>query len=108
MKPIRVSDLHTTDRHGSATIQSQPLAVTLRKLAETCDREGLDPLIIAFIGDIFDLLHSQVWLERGVRPWEPVTDQHKEAVEEIYEGIKSANFFFFRGLADIKMYYPSV
>src|SRR5712664_105801 len=104
---VLVSDIHLTDQPGPASVHGERLMRRLTELVEQNDRQGLDQFTIAFIGDVFDLLHSQLWLERNVRPWEPATDIHKETVREIYQAIRSANPGFFDGLANLKRAFPS-
>ncbi len=103
---VLVSDIHLMDRPGPASVHGGRLMRRLTELAEQNDRQSLDHFTIAFIGDVFDLLHSQLWLERDVRPWERVTDTHKETVREIYQMIRSANPGFFDGLVNLKNAFP--
>ncbi|MCK1535818.1 MULTISPECIES: hypothetical protein [unclassified Bradyrhizobium] len=103
-----VSDLHLTDWPDPADPRIRHLIDRLAALAERGQNLGLEDFSVAFLGDIFDILHSQQWLERKLRPWEPVSEQHKQLVRDIYRKIREHNQPFFRGLRQLKEAYPQV
>jgi UDP-2,3-diacylglucosamine pyrophosphatase LpxH len=103
---VLVSDVHLVDRPSPSSRQSGKLMEKLAELAAKSADRGWDPLTVAFIGDIFDLLHSQKWLDLDLRPWERPTNAHRNLVRGIYRGIKAANPAFFQGLEDLKSSYP--
>jgi len=102
---VLVSDIHLTDFGGRTAGRGQRLVKRLSDLAMQNERDELDPFEIAFLGDIFDLLHSQEWLTRDLRPWETPDAAHQEIVRDIYNGIKENNAPFFDGLRDLKSNY---
>jgi hypothetical protein len=101
-----VSDIHLTDASDPADPRIRYLFDRLKELAERSQNRGLKEFSIAFLGDIFDILHSQQWLERKLRPWEPVSEQHKQLVRDIYLGIRNHNEPFFQGMQELKQAYP--
>jgi UDP-2,3-diacylglucosamine pyrophosphatase LpxH len=103
-----VSDLHLTDGPDPADPRIRHLIHCLVELAERGRKRGFEDFSIAFLGDIFDILHSQQWLERKLRPWEPVSGQHRELVRDIYRNIREHNQPFFQGLHQLKDTYPQV
>ena len=107
---VLVSDIHLMDRPGWSTVHGKRLVQRLSELAEQNQNRSLDRFTIGFLGDIFDLLHSQAWfeVEPQVRPWDiEVTEKHRETVRKIYQAIRSANLDFFNLLADLKRNYPA-
>lgn len=60
------------------------------------------------LGDIFELLKSETWLDTGLRPWEPLTKDHLAAVNKIFNSICSANEDFFSGMRYIQTKYPNL
>lgn len=93
-----VSDLHLSDTAARSTIN---VARLLNHLADTF-REAREKKVreirLILLGDIFEVLKSEVWLERGVRPWETATPAHQAAVAEIVGKIIGANASFFDGV----------
>jgi UDP-2,3-diacylglucosamine pyrophosphatase LpxH len=96
---VLVSDLHLAESPGRTTIEVAPLLRHLTNMIELADERKVKELTIVLLGDIFELLKSNLWLERGVRPWEaPCTPEHVNIVTDIFQRIVSANEDFFSGL----------
>jgi UDP-2,3-diacylglucosamine pyrophosphatase LpxH len=105
---VIASDLHLTDLPSSVRTDMSRLLSRIRALAALNKERGLDPMRVALLGDIFDLLHSQKWITNGVRPWETATDLHRATVRDIYLDIKRYHDDFFHGLRDLKSDYADL
>lgn len=77
-------------------------------MAERGRSRKLEDYSVTFLGDIFDILHSQQWLKQKLRPWEKESEQHRQLVRDIYRKIREHNQPFFQGLHQLKQAYPHV
>lgn len=93
-----VSDLHLSDSPARPTINVPRLLDHLAGAFAEARRKGVGEITLMLLGDILEVLKSEVWLERGVRPWEPFTPAQQDAVSEIVGKIIAANKTFFDGL----------
>lgn len=93
-----VSDLHLSDTAARSTINVPRLLDHLARGFRAARAKKVKEFTLILLGDIFEVLKSEVWLDRGVRPWEVETPAHAEAVAEIVERIINANGPFFDGL----------
>jgi UDP-2,3-diacylglucosamine pyrophosphatase LpxH len=105
---VLVSDLHLVDTPDPTDHRVPRLIGRLEDVAQLAATKKLEPLSVAFLGDIFDVLHSQKWLDEELRPWELPTSRHKELVRDIYLSIDKANPAFLAGLRSLKGKHPAV
>jgi UDP-2,3-diacylglucosamine pyrophosphatase LpxH len=98
---VFISDLHLNDETFGATIPAgafRSFREALHDLAYTASwREGgkykpLERLDLVLLGDIFDVLRTEKWLEHQVRPWDnPVNADLAAKVEQITTSILRRN-----------------
>jgi UDP-2,3-diacylglucosamine pyrophosphatase LpxH len=93
-----VSDLHLSDTAARSTINVARLLNYLAGAFREAREKKVREIRLILLGDIFEVLKSEVWLERGVRPWEKATPAHQAAVAEIVGKIIGANASFFDGV----------
>lgn len=60
------------------------------------------------LGDIFEILKSQVWVDRGLRPWEKTTPEHEAAVEFIFGRVEQCNQQFFQRWDQLTTRFPKL
>jgi UDP-2,3-diacylglucosamine pyrophosphatase LpxH len=89
-----VSDIHLADTAERETVDLESLCATIRAEAARA-KDKKYPFKVLLLGDIFEILKSQVWHERDVRPWDSCSAKHIEAVTEIFEKIIANNADFF-------------
>lgn len=96
-----VSDLHLSDDPARSTINVPRLLEHLTLVINGARRKGVRRLTLVLLGDIFEILRSEVWVNREIRPWEDCTPAHVSAVADIIKRIAAANDTFFAGLAGL-------
>ena len=98
---VFLSDLHLADATQHSTIDLQKLVSALREVVRRALEQESTSIRIVLLGDIFEILKSRVWLDRGLRPWQPSTSAHVDAIDAILEAIHSHNRPFFEGLTSL-------
>lgn len=101
---IFVSDLHLVDHPGRASFDATPFLRTLRSIVEQCDLRQ-DPVKLVLLGDIFEILKSDAWHRREVRPWRANNAQLSKITCQILRRICRRNASFFAGLRDLHRDY---
>lgn len=99
---VLVSDLHLTDTAARSTFDAATFGRALAAVFREAAGEGSDEVKLVLLGDVFEILKSTRWLENDVRPWEPPTEQHRETVRQIVDGILAVNGDFFAELQAIR------
>lgn len=102
-----ISDLHLSDSTARSTINVPRLLQHLSRAFAYASEKKVEKLTLVLLGDIFEVLKSEVWLERSLRPWEACAPAHDEAVAEIIRRIIGANEEFFVGLQEMQSAYGS-
>ncbi len=103
---VLVSDLHLTDTNERSTINIPYFLQRIKALVKQAQDNGVERLTLVLLGDIFELLRSQEWIDHDVRPWETSTCQHIQTVYSIFESIVKSNYEFFEGLRNLAKTYP--
>lgn len=88
-----ISDIHLTDgssgetiNHRAFNIYKKNLEVLLAK--SDCIETKIPELTIVLLGDILDIIRSEIWLENKVRPWDDLkSDRYFNTVDEIVDKI---------------------
>jgi UDP-2,3-diacylglucosamine pyrophosphatase LpxH len=102
-----LSDLHLTDTLDRSTIDLTRLSEALdHQLDYAVRKRGIREVTLVLLGDIFELLKSRLWLERGLRPWEAVTPAHVQLVGDVFEAVVGANRPFWEDLKRLCQDYP--
>ena len=105
-----LSDLHLADTSARRTIDVEALCRTIEECAVRADELPGPGLRVLLLGDIFEVLKSQVWIDRGLRPWEASPDgtnrQHEAAVDSIFERIERCNATFFERWDELTRRFP--
>lgn len=94
---ILVSDLHLADT-CRPTIRLDVFLRDLQRRISFAAECGVKSIQLVLLGDIFELLKSEEWLEKEVRPWEETSPKHQQTVDAILEKIIDNNSAFFDGL----------
>ncbi|HVG09853.1 MAG TPA: hypothetical protein VNM67_19285 [Thermoanaerobaculia bacterium] len=102
-----ISDLHLTDTADRSTVDLTRIAEALNgQLLRATRRKGIREVKLVLLGDIFELLKSRIWLDRGLRPWDRPTSAHVQAVADIFEAVLQANRPFLEDLCQLTQTYP--
>src|SRR5262245_28343476 len=104
---IFASDLHLAD-HGPSPFSFRQFLSELELLVEHGRRNGAEKIKIILLGDIFEILKSEIWIERDVRPWEATTPSHELAVDAIVRAIYERNKELFDGLKSLQANVPGL
>lgn len=86
------SDLHLTATPRKSSID---VAAFLRAVEAEV---ACQPAKLVLLGDIFEFLKSELWLQKNLRPWHQQNNEIIEAALEILEGIHDHNRAFFDSL----------
>jgi UDP-2,3-diacylglucosamine pyrophosphatase LpxH len=107
---IFISDLHLMDEGFKEAIPTARLAQVIDGIIVRALQRGVaEPNIeLVLLGDIFEVIKSQQWIDHDVRPWDPVTSKHRDVVLAIYRSILRANPAFEQWLTDLRTAYPSL
>jgi len=95
---ILVSDLHLADTPNRATIDVKYFLRQITAIVERAAQNGIKTCHLVLLGDIFEILKSERWIDQKVRPWEASTDEHVNTVASIFAAIDTCNEEFFEGL----------
>ena len=89
-----ISDIHLTDGTSGKTMNYKAFNIyknNLQQLLSKSDDENTE-LTIVLLGDILDLIRSELWLENNVRPWDNYNnDNYFQTVNEITDNIIKNN-----------------
>jgi len=99
---ILVSDLHLLDRIGGTTFNARAFIDRITVLVDEAKRSGVTDITLVLLGDIFEILKSEKWLEANVRPWEICNTTHVDTVDAILQGIIESNGLFFDELQNLQ------
>ncbi len=102
---IFVSDLHLADTVERSTFDTWSFLQQLIRIMERALDTGVEKVTLVLLGDIFEILKSKKWIERQVRPWETVTQDHIDTVALIFDAIVASNPQFFAGLSKLAADY---
>jgi UDP-2,3-diacylglucosamine pyrophosphatase LpxH len=101
---IFVSDLHLVDHPQRASFQVRPFLRVMDSIVSQSDfRE--DPVTLVLLGDIFEVLKSDVWESESIRPWDAPGERLSAVTCSILQAIAGANPEFFSGLVDLQKKY---
>jgi UDP-2,3-diacylglucosamine pyrophosphatase LpxH len=103
-----VSDLHLVDLPELSTLNTRAFLQRIGQIVRDSAKLGVTKTTLVLLGDIFELLKSETWLDTGIRPWEPFTRDHSAAVSKIFEDIRSANEDFFSGIRHLQAECPTL
>jgi len=100
---IFVSDLHMVDHPKRESFRPEPMFEAIRSRLHDVDT-AQDPVTLVLLGDIFELLKSDVWLDRDVRPWDRPSQSLALAAMSVLQGIRdnAGNAGFFQGLQELR------
>jgi UDP-2,3-diacylglucosamine pyrophosphatase LpxH len=101
-----ISDLHLTDTAARSTIDLTRIVEALEGQLLRATRKGIQEVTLVLLGDIFELLKSRIWLDRALRPWEPLSADHVKAVADIFEAVYQANAVFLHEIRRLTEVYP--
>ena len=81
---IFLSDTHLTDGSTCETISADAfgkLVLMLEDMAKTANSSDIE---VVFLGDIFDVIRSEIWLSTDIRPWSPKnkTDKNSQGLKQ--------------------------
>jgi len=82
---VFISDIHWTDGTVGETVCSHAFLEFSSNLRNMVERAKAKSLEIVFLGDIFDLLRSEAWLNTKVRPWDVKSDAQEKVAKEIIQ-----------------------
>jgi UDP-2,3-diacylglucosamine pyrophosphatase LpxH len=87
MRPmlIFVSDIHLTDQLKAGTVSKA--AIFDRFWTRIQASRGGRPAILVFVGDVFDIVRSPLWLAGAARPYDEPGPEMVAVVERIVDGI---------------------
>ena len=106
---VFVSDLHLTDKSFPPAIPVPRLIDAVNGLFEHAKARGVERAQLVLLGDIFEIIKSPRWLADELRPWDsPITDAHRDRVEEIFDAICRANPTFVGWLKTLPTLFPFV
>ena len=94
---IFVSDIHLTDDLRRASIQTDALLSAVRSAM----KRSVEKPTLILLGDIFELLRSDLWIQDDLRPWLTPDDRLIETTRRITARIIHANSEFFEGMRDL-------
>ena len=95
---IFVSDLHLVDDDRRSTFHVDSFLQRVEDCIRRCQRGSDEPIGLVLLGDIFELLKSSTWHQRGIRPWDAPSDTLSCQVVDVLRGIIGANPEFFSGI----------
>ena len=105
---IFVSDLHLADRVERSPMSVRRFLDTLEETAGRSVRRGVHSLVLMLLGDIFELLGSEKWLDTDVRPWNQDSAGQADVLASIFEAISVAHSEFFDGLNQLVSDYSDM
>ncbi len=84
-----ISDLHLSDGSTTRTFDGEAFDVVAERVESAARSRGARELGLVLLGDIFDLVRTDYWLDAGIppdeRPWggvlDPVTGMNRNAAE---------------------------
>lgn len=96
-----LSDLHLKDDVRRRTVDGDAVLQTLKSHLNGNDLalHGVPKLVL--LGDIFELLKSDVWFEFDTRPWDENRELVLDATVEIVGRVIASNQPFFQGLCNL-------
>lgn len=103
---VFLSDIHLTDGTSGETIHSgafRGFVQDLKRMAKSAKARELE---IVLLGDIFDLIRSEQWMETKVRPWDEKGPEQEKATKAILQGIlkkNKASLDYLRDFFDLKI-----
>jgi len=101
---IFVSDLHLADHKSRTSFQPSALFDAIRSCVE--EKKAKDNRVkLVLLGDIFEMLKSDIWIRENVKPWDPADDKLSKTALELLEQIHNTNREFFDGLKGLKSDY---
>lgn len=107
-----LSDLHLADTAERRTFDVAALCDAVEECAQRASRLPDQELRVLLLGDIFEILKSQVWIDSGLRPWEipakATSQMHEAAVESIFERIEACNAEFFERWDKLTNEFPGL
>ena len=105
---VFISDLHLMDEGSKEAIPTSRLADIVDGIIRRAVDKGVKDIQLVLLGDIFEIIKSQQWIDEGVRPWETSTAKHQGVVTKIFESILKANVTFVAWLEGLPSKYPQV
>ncbi|HHT9126322.1 MAG TPA: metallophosphoesterase [Candidatus Brocadiia bacterium] len=66
---VFISDIHLTDGTSGETINSGAFEKFILYLKDMADTAGAKEIEVVLLGDIFDVIRSDYWLNSTIRPW---------------------------------------
>lgn len=98
---IIISDLHLTDGSSGTTIKERAFKIFRERLREMAyeaswrsdgNYNPIKKIDIILLGDILDVIRSNKWLQKKIRPWDDINSQEFiSMVDEITDGILENN-----------------
>ena len=103
---VVLSDLHLTDTPERSTFDVLSFERTMHALLKEPSSRAAEEVVLVFLGDVFEVLKSRIWLYADVRPWEAPTEAHRAVVEKIVDRIIVANGDFLAALGRLREAHP--
>ena len=101
---IFVSDLHLADHKSRTSFQPSALFDAIRSCVEE-NKATDDRVKLVLLGDIFEMLKSDIWIRENVRPWDTADDKLSKTGLDVLENIHNSNKAFFDGLKALQRDY---
>lgn len=103
-----VSDLHLADRLEASPADVPALLAALEACLTRAFGRGVERAKLVLLGDIFELLKSESWLESSARPWLEPTAESERIVDGIFAAIAREHAAFFAGLRALTVRFPGL
>lgn len=75
---VFASDIHLTDGTSGATIDAGAFAKFASYLEQMAEAAGAREVEVVLLGDIFDVIRSDLWLATSIRPWSKEAERDGE------------------------------
>jgi UDP-2,3-diacylglucosamine pyrophosphatase LpxH len=95
---VFVSDLHLSDTVERSTFNTDRFLDWLKATIEQAAKNNIETITLVLLGDIFEILRSRAWIDKGIRPWDAPRAEHLETVLSILGSIVASNPDFFAEL----------
>jgi UDP-2,3-diacylglucosamine pyrophosphatase LpxH len=86
---VFLSDTHLTDGSTCETISADAFNKLVQMLEDMTINAHASEIEVVFLGDIFDIIRSEIWLSTDIRPWSPTnkTDKSRRGIRQYTEKI---------------------
>lgn len=85
------SDFHLTDGTSGQTINQKAFEIFRQQIVNLAKARNARTFELVLLGDIFDVIRSEKWVESKIRPWHEKSPAQEEVVSKIFESIIKQN-----------------